>query len=154
MSTFFECVYTRIPLACFATHFPARALARVLFSDAHVSLVMSLVLFLHACLMLRKCVVLRRFQRSLNVCAAPADVITLVFDTSSSAAKSSPGHYMENLLPNCLCLVILWSCLKRACQQRSEVETFWIPEHFNNDDALWLKVSKHQNTTAATAGVT
>ena len=66
-------------LDCFLTHFRARALARVLFSDAHVSLVMSLVLFLHTCLMLRKNIVFRRCQRSLNVCTPAVYGIRLFF---------------------------------------------------------------------------
>ena len=104
-------------LDCFLTHFRARALARVLFSDAHVSLVMSLVLFLHTCLMLRKYIVFRGCQRSWNVCT-PADIITFIIiviiiiiitiitiimsippsswfsssSSSSSSAESSPGH--------------------------------------------------------------
>ena len=56
-------------LEWFLTHFCARALARVWRTDAHVSLVMSLVLILHTCLMLRKCIVFRRCQHILWIFA-------------------------------------------------------------------------------------
>ena len=66
----------------FSTHFLAHALARLGYTDAHVSLLMLLVLILHTCLMLRKNIVFGRCQRSYNMCTLGVHGI-VVFDTFS-----------------------------------------------------------------------
>ena len=71
-------------LEWFSTHFLAHGLARVWrHTDANVSLLMLLVLILHACLMLRKNIVFGRCQRSLNMCTPAVHGIRVVFDTFS-----------------------------------------------------------------------
>ena len=68
-------------LEWFSTHLRARTLARELCMDVKVSLVILLVLILHTCLMLRKNIVIRRCQRSLNMFTPAVYRIRVVFDT-------------------------------------------------------------------------